>query len=491
MTTSTRPLRSARLQSILLALSVFPIACDSPAGPDQPDDSDSPGGKADAAAVEDSLERLVSDGELSAADVREMFDSAGNRVSPSEMRVIESALTDANLAANMNYTVAPDAMDTGLDLAYRSNLFDYEVRALDEAISFGGTKIPEDVQKAVARARLAGAEAYDIRSLKNDCDPTELVEDDDNPGEMVPQDCGKWAHYPAGSAPVGNMTFSHTEVTAEKLVDDVNNGGNGRISFTGQPGEGSIFKKVNGQTWANNCALLSDGSLHCLPSHRTAYGVGLWLTNPAISRCPAAQFDVTTDANGDIDVEIDLEFFRMFLDVFQANGIVDQLFPERFDLAVDTINGQLALEQAEADDAADQAGRDARADAEANGITDPAELDAIEEAAAEEARDDVLSQGFSATLGGLSELPTQEGVDYTEACKHMLWHGHIQAQGNRVTSIGTSGRPSKRVGEGKDVLVDPAPVLRAWGFDVSAVTHSEHSTVDIATDTERGILVEP
>lgn len=488
MTTTSRP--AHRLLGLLLALAVVP-ACDGPAGPGQPDDPDAPGGKADSAAVEDSLERLTADGELSAADVREMFDAAGDNVSPSEMEVIEAALTDANLASNMSYTVAPDAMETGLDLAYRSNLFDYEVRALDESTSFGGTAIPKEVQRAVARARLAGAEAYDIRELKGDCDPTELVPDDTNPSEMVPQDCGKWAHYPAGSAPVGNMTYSYTEITPEKLVDDVNNGGNGRISFTGQPGEGSIFKKVNGQTWANNCALLSDGSLHCLPAHRTAYGVGLWLTNPALSRCPAAQFDVTTDANGDIEVEIEVEFFRMFLDVFQANGIVDQLFPERFDQAVDTINGQLAFEHQEADAAAEDAGRQARSDAEANGVTDPAELDAIEEEAATKARDEALSQGFAGTLGGLSELPTQEDVDYTEACKHILWHGHIQAQGNRVTSIGTSGRPSKRVGEGKEVLVDPAPVLRAWGFDVPTETHSEHSSVDIATDAERNILVEP
>ena len=490
MTTKLCPSRRLSMR-LMVALSLLPAACDSDSAGPGPDDQGPAGGKADAAAVEDALADLTADGELSADDVRQLFAETGNRVGESEMAAIEAALTDDNLMANMGYTLAPDAFDTGLNLALRSNLFDYEVEAIDEATSFGGNEVPEEVQKALARARLAGAVAYDIRELDNDCDPTLLVPDETDPSEMVPQDCGEWAHYPAGSAPVANMTFAHTEVTPKKLAEDPANGGNGRIGATGSPGEGSVFQKIAGQTWANNCAILSDGSFHCLPSHRGGFGVGLWLTNPALSRCPAQQFSATTDANGDVDVTVDVEFFRMFVDFFVGNGLGSNLLPDQFHNAIDVLNDQLAREHRDADAAADAAAADARAEAEADGVTDPAELDAIAEEAAEAARAESLAEGVNTQLGGLDHIPEQPGVDYTEACKHILWHGHVNASNGRITHIGTSGRPAKRVGEGRDVLVDPAPILRAWGFQVDTETRSEHSTVRHASDPERNVLVEP
>jgi hypothetical protein len=489
--TTPLPSSSLRCLPLFLALATVPLGCQGGEDGIEHDDDGPAVGKGDEAAVQEGLEGLVADGELSAADVEALFAAAGNKVSETEMQLIEAALTDPALIADLDYAIAPDAMDTALELALRSNVFDYETRALDDAVSFGGTDIPDEVRQVVARARLAGARVYDIRELDGDCDPTVIVDDPDHPGDQVPQDCGRWAHYPAGSAPVGNMTFEYTEVTPESMDQSIADGGNGRISATGQPGEGSIFKKVSGQTWANNCAILVDGSLHCLPSHRTAFGVGLWLTNPALSRCPAQQFSATTDPSGDVDVEVDVEFFRMFLTGFQNAGIVQQLFPQNFTQAVATINAQLASEHQEAEQAAQAAAAQARSDAEANGVTDPAELDAIAEEAAQAARTESLSDGLNVELGGLDHLPEQEGVDYTEACKNFLWHGHIRADGHRITFLGTSGRPAKRVGRGNDVLVDPAAVLRAWGFDVPTETVSEHSTERHVTDHERHILVEP
>ena len=41
----------------------------------------------------------------------------------------------------------------------------------------------------------------------------------------------------------------------------------------------------SGNKWANNCAILSDGSFHCLPAvRRHEANGGLILTNPALSR---------------------------------------------------------------------------------------------------------------------------------------------------------------------------------------------------------------
>lgn len=42
-----------------------------------------------------------------------------------------------------------------------------------------------------------------------------------------------------------------------------------------------------GQRWANNCAILSDGSLHCLPAARRSVVRDLILTHPHLSRCNA------------------------------------------------------------------------------------------------------------------------------------------------------------------------------------------------------------
>ncbi len=489
---SLRALAPLWRAAMVLALGAGALACDAQTQEAESADGDeAPVGKGDQAEVEEGLESLTADGELSSQDVEQLFEAAGDRVSSSEMGVIEAALTDETLIAELGYTIAGDALTRAQQLAFRSNVFGYESEAIEDGISYGGTRIPEAVAAAVGRARLAGATSYDIRELKGDCDPTMLVDDPDHPGEQVPEDCGRWAHYPAGTAPVANLTFEYTELTPEKLDDDVNQGGNGRIGATGSPTDASLFEKISGQTWANNCAILADGSLHCLPSHRAGFGVGLWLTNPALSRCPAQQFSATTDPNGDVAVEVDVEFFRMFVSGFQDNGIVQQLFPERFSEAVDTINDQLRFEHRAADEAGSDAAQEARAQAQADGVTDASELDTIAQRAAQEARTESLSAGINAQLGGLDALPEQPGVDYAEACKHMLWHGHIRASGGRITYLGTSGRPAKRVGEGKDVLADPAPILRAWGFDVTAETVSEHSSVRHASDSERNVLVEP
>lgn len=265
---------------------------------DFPDYIEAGGGKADAEGVESEIAARVTDGVFDADDVRAAFEATGRRVGRGEILVIRDALESAA------YEVTPEAVETALAMAANANLFDYEVEYLEDAgLSYGGSEIPDAVRELVARARLNGAVAYDVRE-----------QDDD--GE------GVWNPYPAITPPVENMTFEHTEVTPSKLAADVADvdlvfnriagtetaeycdpsGGcrdYQRITYDeGVGGTGNIAAQYDevrhediyargsaGQVWASNCAILSDGSVHCLPAARRSVLQNVILTNPHLSRC--------------------------------------------------------------------------------------------------------------------------------------------------------------------------------------------------------------
>lgn len=275
------------------------VACSA----DEADDDEFPEwsdglGKADAAAVASALSRAVADGELDADDVRDLFDATGNRVGGSEMLAIRDAV------GSTAFTVTDEAKSTALAMATQANLFEHEIEDVLDGESFGGAQIPEKVQALVARARLSGAVAYDVN---------EVDEDD---GE------GVWSPYPSTTPAVENMTFEYTEITPEVLADDLADAQvtYNRISGSqtaqecdaagncfeykrarlvpGQGGTGNVLahydevfhediyaRGSSGQKWANNCAILSDGSVHCLPAARRSVIGDLILTNPHLSRC--------------------------------------------------------------------------------------------------------------------------------------------------------------------------------------------------------------
>ncbi|HHH27434.1 MAG TPA: hypothetical protein ENK57_03660 [Polyangiaceae bacterium] len=257
-------------------------------------------GKADREGVEDTLRQNTMDGVLDAADVLDLFDAAGQRVGRAEMRVIRDALESTD------FEVTDDAVRTALDMALVANLFEHERTALtdDDVLTYGGSDLPEAVQEFVARARLNGAIAYDVQ---------EVDEDD---GELV------WNPYPSTTPPVENMTFEYTEVTPAALLADLNDtttiynriagtetaeycdaagdcqdyqraryveqvGGTGGIAANyDEVYHPDIYARgTQGQRWANNCAILSDGSIHCLPAARRSVIQDLILTNPHLSRC--------------------------------------------------------------------------------------------------------------------------------------------------------------------------------------------------------------
>jgi hypothetical protein len=51
--------------------------------------------------------------------------------------------------------------------------------------------------------------------------------------------------------------------------------------------------------------------------------------------------------------------------------------------------------------------------------------------------------------------------------QRMLFNGHINMENGVVTSIGLSGRLHKLAARGDAKFIDPVPLLKAWGFEVS------------------------
>ena len=377
------------------------------------------GGKADSEDVVERLGELTEDGVLDGDDVAELFDETGRRVSISEMQAIRDAVVDPKPLHDYDsdgtrddYEVTEDAIATATKMALVRDLFDYEqARIADaESLTVGGHEVPEAVRELLARARLNGAVAYDVRETNEE-------------GE------GVWNPYPSTAPPLGPMAFDYTEITPEVLAEDMateqtftrfrgeatgtattasqesweipvpncvgpdcttylstrvynfnadgcdpesdwNCGHFATYELVTAFGSGSVESnydhiyhpdifargRSSNQKWANNCAILSDGTLHCLPAMRRSVLRDLILTNPHLSRCNDLTYE---DENGD-----------------------DQLaFPE--------------------------------------------------------------------------------------ACQHLLYHGHVSIRGGVVTSVEVSGRLSRRIAQGDAVIVDPVALFEAWGFEIS------------------------
>ena len=274
--------------TLAVALPVFAGCAADPAT----DDSTGGDGKADSAAVSQKVTELTRDGELSAADVDALFDAAGATVNKSEMLVIRDA------TESTAFTVPAAAKNRALERATFANLFAPEAQELKSAHGYGGNTVPPKVQALLAKARLNGATAFDVRET-------------DSTGE------GIWNPYPTTTPPTENMTFKHTVITPEHLAADAADTtveynaivGVENVTENGQTFEQVTYEHRRGgtgniaaqydeayhpdiyargsqnQIWANNCAFLSDGTIHCLPAARRSEAQDLILTNPHLSRC--------------------------------------------------------------------------------------------------------------------------------------------------------------------------------------------------------------
>lgn len=268
--------------------------------------------------VKNRINQLTRDGMLDANDVRQAFESAGSKVSAGEMTAIKDAVLSAeNVNINRDsfdrsgYNTTLEAFNEARNLGVQFSILGGElgrVESLEEATSvrktsFGGSEVPKAVQELLAKAYENGLEPFNVNDSKRNNETGEVK--------------GVYTNYPSVSAPKGNMAFDYTEITPQALEDDKNAtdleynvikprsvlgpggqrmteigyetrvGGTGNISA--HYDESGLHEDVfargsSGQKWANNFAILSDGSIHALPAARRDGDSNVILTNPALAR---------------------------------------------------------------------------------------------------------------------------------------------------------------------------------------------------------------
>ena len=173
--------------------------------------------------------------------------------------------------------------------------------------SYGGTPIKEAV-KAAMKAELAkGAIRYDVREMK----PDPVF--DTSHGEPQMHLDGKYNPYAQDQRAVDSMAFDYTELTPEKIQKDMTTPQTWQEldgytdatrkvakfkTVTGTPKGGNISalydeaswpqtkaRGPGGQKYANNFAILADGSVHAVPaSRRTAAEPWRILTTASLAR---------------------------------------------------------------------------------------------------------------------------------------------------------------------------------------------------------------
>lgn len=304
--------------------------------------------------VKNTIRTLTQDGMLDANDVKQAFESAGGKVSADEMNAIKDAVLSAD-NVNINhdsfsngYNTTLEAFNEAQSMGARMPILGNQLvktETLDEATairgtSFAGSEIPQAVQDVLAKAYENGLEPFDVNDTKRNNETGEVK--------------GVYTNYPSVSAPVGNMAFSHTEITPKALQDDIDavdleynvmrptstlgpggqrisgidyetrTGGTGNISahYDESGMHTDLFARgSSGQKWANNFAILSDGSIHALPAARRDGQSNVILTNPALARGKRVLYMGHLDVRGGVvqNVEMSGRLCKM-----AANG--DQKF---------------------------------------------------------------------------------------------------------------------------------------------------------------------
>jgi len=290
---------------------------------DNDDDYDPSGLPAENNPKSDAVDRVRSatgtataDGVLDVADLETIWAAAGDSVSKGELEAVHEALLEETA-----YTVTPEAIERGDQLALTANIAEAdETEVLLSGSSFAGTELPDAVRNLLITARWHGAVAFDVNETDDD-------------GE------GIWSPYPATTPPRENMTFAYTEITPEKLIEDLEDteveynaivGTEKATTPSGQEYEQVRYEQRKGgtghimaqydevyhpdiyargsqnQKWANNFAILSDGTVHCLPAARRSYIQDLILTNPHLSRGQHMLFNGHLDVRAGVVVGVEM-----------------------------------------------------------------------------------------------------------------------------------------------------------------------------------------
>lgn len=272
-------------------------------------------GKADAVdRVRDTIAEVSADMVIDVLDVQKIVEAMGENVSVDEIRALATALDE------QGDLFEEDAIKLAERMALTANIGGEERDTLLSKTTFAGTKLPEEVYALLVKARLHGAVSYDVNEVDDD-------------GETI------WTPYPATTEATGNMTFAYTEITPEVLAADIADtdvvynrivGEKTSKTYWGQEyqevtyeegkgGTGNILAHYDhvwhadiyargrsGQKWANNFAILSDGTIHCLPAARRSETQDLILTNPHLSRGKHMMFNGHLDVRAGVVVGVEM-----------------------------------------------------------------------------------------------------------------------------------------------------------------------------------------
>lgn len=264
-----------------------------------------PFGWASESEMADALMGLSSDGVVTVAETNDFFQSLMNKKShqPNAYPLIDGTLKDrlspkeAAVLFRFFQTQLPGikfeagTREAALNWAAVIDLTPALRGQVQAGRAFSGTTVPQAVRDLIAKARLAGAVAYDPDF------------DDLSPyGGSIRKT-------------TGNMAWDYTEVTPSKLLAlkaDTTTpsswfGGWEQVSDAKHaihvPGFGAgasttmsyhhpwdlreedeFLRGPQGQIWANNCGILIDGTLQCLPYTRVTPGFDFLMTDNHVSR---------------------------------------------------------------------------------------------------------------------------------------------------------------------------------------------------------------
>ena len=267
--------------------------------------------------VNATLVDLSGDGTIDASDVEKLFDAAGGKVSKGEILALFAAIHGEDL----DYEVEGDALALADQKARVHNMDNPdEIEIIHSGFAISGTELPKAVSELVLNARWHGAVAFDVNETDDD-------------GEQI------WTPYPATTPATENMAWDYTQLTPEALAEDLaatdleynkivgtetatTASGQEYMQARYEPGKGGTgnvmahYDEVyhpdiyargrSGQKWANNFAILSDGTIHALPAARRSFKQDLILTNPHLSRGARMMYNGHLDIRGGVVTGVEM-----------------------------------------------------------------------------------------------------------------------------------------------------------------------------------------
>ena len=272
--------------------------------------------------VKNTFARITKDGRIDSKDIDELLKSAGSIDKTEEAEIKKSvdsfgSKVDADAKAKLREKLGEISYlrkeAASINKSVKSSAPKLAKEAADKlkvgvaTKSYGGSPVPEAVKKYVNEAIKKGATSYDVREMKKD-----PVYDTEHGDPELTLD-GKFNPYGQDQRAEDSMTFEYTELTPAKFgadtnttqtwkeLDGYNGSGQGASAkfktVTGKPA-GNITALYDEATWsetkargpggqkyANNFAILADGSMHCVPaSRRSKADPGRILTTASLAR---------------------------------------------------------------------------------------------------------------------------------------------------------------------------------------------------------------